>query len=173
MNDPGLYSDRNAAAQAGRRLKELEGPHKLAQEWREVRDDAEAARTDPDLRELLPELEERLERLEEGPEAGALERDPDDAKDVVVEIRQGQGATRAALWAGDLFRMLTRYAERRGPGGSRLGSGPNDGGGFKDVTFGIKGGAYSVFKFERHASCAACSRTESQGASTPPPRRSP
>ena len=149
MNDPSLYSDRNAAAGAGRRLKELEGPHRLAQEWREARDDAEAARSDPDLRELLPELEERLERLEEDLKLALVERDPNDAKDVVVEIRQGAGGDEAALWAGDLFRMLTRYAERRGYRWEPLGSGPNDGGGFKDVTFAIKGdGAYSVFKLE-------------------------
>jgi peptide chain release factor 1 len=149
MNDPDLYSDRNAAADAGRRLKELEGPHKLALEWREAREDADAARSDPDLRELLPEIEERLERLEEDLKLALVERDPNDAKDVVVEIRQGAGGDEAALWAGDVFRMLTRYAERRGYKWEALGSSPSDGGGFKDVTFAIKGdGAYSVFKFE-------------------------
>ena len=149
MNDPGLYADRNAAAEAGRRLKELEGPFKLAQEWREARDDADAARSDPDLHELLPEIEERLERLEDDLKLALVERDPNDSKDVVVEIRQGAGGDEAALWAGDLFRMLTRYAERRGFKWEALGSSPNDGGGFKDVTFAIKGdGAYSVFKFE-------------------------
>ncbi|MET1009369.1 MAG: peptide chain release factor 1 [Gaiellaceae bacterium] len=149
MNDPDLYSDRNAAADAGRRLKELEGPHKLALEWREAREDADAARSDPDLRELLPEIEERLERLEEDLKLALVERDPSDAKDVVVEIRQGAGGDEAALWAGDVFRMLTRYAERRGYKWEALGSSPSDGGGFKDVTFAIKGdGAYSVFKFE-------------------------
>ena len=149
MNDPNLYSDRNAAADAGRRLKELEGPHKLALEWREAREDADAARSDPDLRELLPEIEERLERLEEDLKLALVERDPNDAKDVVVEIRQGAGGDEAALWAGDVFRMLTRYAERRGYKWEALGSSPSDGGGFKDVTFAIKGdAAYSVFKFE-------------------------
>ena len=149
MNDPALYSDRQAAAEAGRRLKELEAPHRLAQEWREVRDDADAARADPDLRELLPELEERLERLEEELKLALVERDPNDALDVVVEIRQGAGGNEAALWAGDLFRMLTRYAERRRYRWEPLGSAPNDGGGFKEVTFAVKGeGAYSIFKFE-------------------------
>ena len=149
MNDPDLYSDRNAAADAGRRLKELEGPHKLALEWREACEDADAARSDPDLRELLPEIEERLARLEEDLKLALVERDPNDAKDVVVEIRQGAGGDEAALWAGDVFRMLTRYAERRGYKWEALGSSPSDGGGFKDVTFAIKGdGAYSVFKFE-------------------------
>ncbi len=149
MNDPALYADRNAAAEAGRRLKELEGPHKLAQEWRAAHEDAEAARSDPDLHELVPELVERLEALEEELKLALVERDPNDAKDVVVEIRQGAGGDEAALWAGDVFRMLTRYAERRGFKWEVLGSGPNDGGGFKDVTFAIKGdGAYSVFKYE-------------------------
>ena len=139
----------DAGADAGRRLKELEGPHKLALEWREAREDADAARSDPDLRELLPEIEERLERLEEDLKLALVERDPNDAKDVVVEIRQGAGGDEAALWAGDVFRMLTRYAERRGYKWEALGSSPSDGGGFKDVTFAIKGdGAYSVFKFE-------------------------
>jgi len=124
MNDPDLYSDRNAAADAGRRLKELEGPHKLALEWREAREDADAARSDPDLRELLPEIEERLERLEEDLKLALVERDPNDAKDVVVEIRQGAGGDEAALWAGDVFRMLTRYAERRGYKWEALGSSP-------------------------------------------------
>ena len=97
----------------------------------------------------MPELEERLAQLEEDLKLALVERDPNDAKDVIVEIRQGAGGDEAALWAGDVFRMLTRYAERRGYKWEVLGSSPNDGGGFKDVTFAIKGdGAYSVFKFE-------------------------
>ncbi|MGH3090819.1 MAG: PCRF domain-containing protein, partial [Gaiellaceae bacterium] len=107
MNDPALYSDQNSARDAGRRLKDLEGPWKLAQEWREAREDAEAARADPDLRELLPETEERLERLEDELKLALVERDPNDAKDVIVEIRQGVGGDEAAIWAGDVFRMLT------------------------------------------------------------------
>ncbi|MGH3024482.1 MAG: peptide chain release factor 1 [Gaiellaceae bacterium] len=149
MNDPSTYADRQSAAEAGRRLKELEGPYKLALEWREARDDADAAREDADLRELLPEIEERLERLEEDLKLALVERDPNDAKDVIVEIRQGVGGDEAALWAADLLRMLTRYAERRGFRPEVLGSSPNEGGGYKDVTFAVKGdGAYSVFKWE-------------------------
>ena len=90
-----------------------------------------------------------MQRLEEELKLALVERDPSDAKDVVVEIRQGAGGDEAALWAGDLFRMLTRYAERRGFKWEVLGSGPNEGGGYKDVTFAVKGdGAYSVFKWE-------------------------
>jgi peptide chain release factor 1 len=149
LNDPSLYSDRQAAAEAGRRLKDLEGPHRLAEEWREARADADAAHADPDLRELLPEIEERLARVEEDLKLALVERDPNDAKDVIVEIRQGVGGDEAAIWAGDLLRMLTRYAERQGFKWELLGSNPNETGGYKEVTFAVKGGgAYSVFKWE-------------------------
>jgi peptide chain release factor 1 len=149
LNDPALYSDRQAAAEAGRRLKELEGPRRLAEEWREARADADAAHADPDLRELLPEIEERLARVEEDLKLALVERDPNDAKDVIVEIRQGVGGDEAAIWAGDLLRMLTRYAERQGFKWELLGSNPNETGGYKEVTFAVKGGgAYSVFKWE-------------------------
>jgi peptide chain release factor 1 len=149
LSDPAVFSDRQAAAEAGRRLKELEAPYKLAQEWRTVSEDVALARSDPDFRDELPELEERLARLEEELKLALVERDPNDAKDVIVEIRQGVGGDEAALWAADLFRMLTRYAERRGFKWETLGSNPNEGGGLKEVTFAIKGdGAYSVFKWE-------------------------
>jgi peptide chain release factor 1 len=149
MSDPTVFSDRNAAAAAGRKLKELEGPWKLAQEWRSVRADLADARGDGDLRELVPELEDRLERLEDELKLALVESDPNDAKDVIVEIRQGVGGGEAGIWAGDLFRMLTRYAERRGYRFEVLGASPNEAGGYKEVTFAIKGdGAYSVFKWE-------------------------
>ena len=149
MSDPAVFSDRNAAAETGRRLKELEGPYKLAHEWRAAREDLEAAREDADLRELVPEAEERVARLEEELKLALVERDPNDAKDVIVEIRQGVGGDEAAIWAGDLHRMLSRYAERRGLRTETLGSSPNEAGGYKDITFAVKGeGAYSVFKWE-------------------------
>jgi peptide chain release factor 1 len=149
QSDPAVYGDHREAAAVGRRLKELEGPYQLSQEWREVRDDLEAARGDGDLRELVPELEQRAQELEDELRLALVERDPADSKDVIVEIRQGVGGDEAALWAGDLYRMLTRYAERRGFKVEELGSSPSDGGGFKEVTFAVKGdGAYSVFKWE-------------------------
>jgi peptide chain release factor 1 len=149
MSDPTVYNDHREAAEVGRRLKELEGPHKLAQEWRSTRDDLEAARGEPELRELVPETEQRLAELEEELRLALAPKDPADSKDVIVEIRQGVGGDEAALWAGDLYRMLTRYAEARRFKVEDLGSSPNDGSGFKEVTFAVKGeGAYSVFKFE-------------------------
>ena len=149
LSDPAVYNDHREAAEVGRRLKELEGPHKLAQEWRSTRDDLEAARGEPELRELVPETEQRLAELEEELRLALAPKDPADSKDVIVEIRQGVGGDEAALWAGDLYRMLTRYAEARRFKVEDLGSSPNDGSGFKEVTFAVKGeGAYSVFKFE-------------------------
>ena len=149
MSDPAVYNDRREAADAGRKLKELEGPHRLGQRWREARADLDDARADGDLRELIPELEERLVSLEEELKLALVETDPADSKDVIIEIRQGVGGDEAALWAGDLHRALTRYAERRGFKVDPIGSSPNETGGYKEVTFGIKGeGAYSVFKWE-------------------------
>src|SRR5437588_1189258 len=149
MSDPAVYNDHREAATAGRRLKELEGPHRLAQEWRQVHDDLDAARGDGVLRELVPELEERSNALEEELRLALAPTDPADSKDVILEIRQGVGGDEAAIWAGDLYRALTRYAERRGFNVENLSSSPSDAGGFKEVTFAIKGdGAYSVFKWE-------------------------
>jgi peptide chain release factor 1 len=149
LSDPAVFSDHRAAADAGRRLKEVEGPYKLAQAWRAAHDDLEDARADGDLRELVPELEERVAALEDELKLALVERDPNDAKDVIVEIRQGVGGDEAAIWAGDLFRMLTRYAERRGYRYEVLGANASEAGGFKEVTFAVKGGgAYSVFKWE-------------------------
>jgi len=149
MSDPSVFNDHREAAEVGRRLKELEGPYKLVQEWRAVHEDLEAARDDPDLREMVPDLEQRAEQLEEDLRLAMVPSDPADRKDVIVEVRQGVGGDEASLWAGDLYRMLTRYAERRGYKVEELTASPNEGGGYKEVTFAVKGdGAYSVFKWE-------------------------
>ncbi len=149
MSDPSVYNDHREAAEVGRKLKELEPAYKLAQEWRAVRDDLAAARDDADLRELVPELEERAAALEEELRLALVQTDPADRKDVILEVRQGVGGDEAALWAGDIYRMLSRYAERRGFKVEELGASPSDGGGYKEVTFAVKGdGAYSVFKWE-------------------------
>jgi peptide chain release factor 1 len=149
MSDPSVYNDHREAAEVGRRLKELEGPYKLAQELRSARDDLAAARGDADLKELVPELEERTATLEEELRLAMVPTDPADRKDVILEVRQGVGGDEAALWAGDVYRMLARYAERRGFKVEELEASPNEGGGYKEVTFAVKGdGAYSVFKWE-------------------------
>src|SRR5216117_1277112 len=149
LSDPDVYNDHREAAGAGRKLKELEGPYKLGQRWREARADLDDALEDSDLRELVPELEQRLISLEEDLKLALVETDPADSKDVIIEIRQGVGGDEAALWAADLYRALARYAERRRFNVEHLSSSPNEAGGFKEITFAIKGeGAYSVFKWE-------------------------
>jgi peptide chain release factor 1 len=149
MSDPSVYNDRRQAAEVGRRLKELEQPVRLAQEWRQLREDLDAARTDPELAGLVAEYDQELARVEEALKLALVESDPADEKDVIVEIRQGVGGDEAALWAGDVYRMLTRYAERRGFKTEDLSVSPNEAGGVKEVTFAVKGnGAYSVFKWE-------------------------
>ena len=149
MADPAVYNDHRQAAEAGRRLKELETPKKLADQWRQARADLDAARSDPELGAMTAELEAEAERLEEELKLALVERDPADEKDVIVEIRQGVGGDEAALWAGDLYRMLTRYAERRRFRTETLSTSENEAGGFKEIVFAVKGqGAFSVFKYE-------------------------
>ncbi|MDQ3672566.1 MAG: peptide chain release factor 1 [Actinomycetota bacterium] len=149
MSDPAVYNDHRQAAESGRRLKELEGPKKLADAWRQTRADLEASREDPELATMSSELEAELARLEEELKLALVETDPADEKDVILEVRQGVGGDEAALWAADLYRMLTRYAERRGFKAETLSTSENESGGVKEIVFAIKGqGAYSVFKFE-------------------------
>ncbi|MGC9975045.1 MAG: peptide chain release factor 1 [Gaiellaceae bacterium] len=149
MSDPAVYNDHREAAEAGRRLKELEGPYTLAQEWRQAQADLADARSDPELASMAGESEQELERLELELRLALVERDPADSRDVIIEVRQGVGGDEAAIWAGDVLRMLERYAERRGFRWEELSSSLNEAGGVKEVRFAIKGdGAYSIFKWE-------------------------
>src|SRR5919202_6270254 len=84
LSDPAVYNDHRQAAEAGRRLKELEEPHRLAQEWQSTRSDLEDARADADLREMIPDLEQRLEQVEAALKLALVETDPADEKDVIV-----------------------------------------------------------------------------------------
>ena len=149
MADPAVYNDRREAADVGRRLKELEQPIRLAQEWRQTHADLVDAKGDPELASMAADLEADAARLEEDLKLSLVERDPADAKDVIVEVRQGVGGDEASIWAGDVYRMLTRYAERRRLKTELLSSNESETGGFKEVVFAVKGdGAYSVFKYE-------------------------
>jgi peptide chain release factor 1 len=149
MSDPEIFGDRNRAAAAGRAYRQLEPAAKLAEAWRRAVSDEAGARElleedeDPEAREMLVAARAEIERLEEEIRLAMVQRDPNDEKSVIVEIRAGAGGDEAGLWAADLYRMLAKYAERR-----RLQVEPletSDGA----YTFAIKGdGAYSIFKFE-------------------------
>jgi peptide chain release factor 1 len=156
MSDPEVIGNRERYAEVGREYRELQPAHGLAGEYRVLKDDLEGAREllaedgdDPELRKLVEESPPRLEQLEEEIRLAMVERDPNDAKNVLIEIRAGTGGDEAALFAGDLYKMLTRYAEERGFSTEVLSQSSAEVGGFKEVTFEIKGeGAYSIFKFE-------------------------
>src|SRR6478752_4155500 len=149
MSDPAVYNDHREAAEVGRRLKQLEGPYALSQQWKQARADLEDARGDAELAEMVDDYQAEVVRLEEELKVALAERDPADDKDVIIEVRQGVGGDEAALWADDVQRMMQRYAERRGFKVEQLEEAPNEGGGLKEAVFAIKGdGAYSVFKFE-------------------------
>jgi len=147
--DPSHYNDHRKAEEVGRRLKKLEAPYRLSQEWRQARADLAAAKADPELAEMAPEYETEVARLEDELKLSLVETDPADEKDVIVEVRQGVGGDEAALWASDLAHMLERYADRRGYRWEQLEVSPNDGAGIKQGVYAIKGsGAYSIFKYE-------------------------
>ncbi len=150
MSDPDVISDRERYAEVGRAYHHLEPANALATEWRRASSDAAGAREmlredgdDPELRELLETSEARLEELDEQIRLAMVEPDPSDEKNVIVEVRAGTGGEEAGLFAHDLYRMLDRYAERRGFKTEPLSVADGD------YTFAVKGsGAYSVFKHE-------------------------
>jgi peptide chain release factor 1 len=166
MTDPDVIGDRERYAEVGRAYRQLEPAAKLAKEWRRASDDVAGAEEllseggeDPELRELLEAARERVEQVEEEIRFAMVERDPNDEKNVIVEIQGGAGGDEAGLWAGDVYRMLTRYAERSG-----LKTEPLEVGEGK-YTFAVKGdGAYSIFKFEGGTHrVQRVPQTESQG----------
>jgi peptide chain release factor 1 len=150
MSDPEVLSDRRRQAEVGREYRRLEPAAKLAVEWRRAADDAAGAEEllaegedDPEVREMLRTARERIAEVEEDLRLAMVEPDPSDGKDVIVEISGGAGGEEAGIWAGDLYRMLTRFAQRRGFTTEGLEEGDGK------YTFAVKGdGAFSVFKFE-------------------------
>jgi peptide chain release factor 1 len=150
LSDPDVIGDRDKFTAASRAYSELEPAARLAVEYRHAADDFAGAQellaedgSDAEIRALLESSRERIAAIEEEIRLAMVERDPNDDKNVIVEIRPGAGGDEAAIWAGDLYRMLTRYAERLGFTVEPLSVGEGS------YTFAIKGdGAYSVFKFE-------------------------
>src|ERR1700692_3154164 len=121
MTDAEVISDRERYAEVGRAYSQLEPAAKLAAEWRLAQDDAAGAEEllaelgeESEMREELAEARRRIEQLEEEIRLAMVEQDPNDEKSVIVEIQGGAGGEEAGLWAGALYRMLTRYAERLG-----------------------------------------------------------
>jgi peptide chain release factor 1 len=142
LADPAIHGDQNTARRVGRRFAELTPLHKAADELEQTRADLTAARElaaeDPSfaaeaesIAAALPALEARLAEL-------LIPRDPHDAKDVILEIKAGEGGEESALFAGDLLRMYLRYAERHGWATEVLDAQDSDLGGVKDVSLAVK-----------------------------------
>jgi len=148
LSDPGVVSDRARFRDLSRRHKQLEAIVRAYREREAVAEDLEVARemvaeSSPEEREEaraeLSRAEAELERMDKELELLLVPRDPNDGKDVIVEIRGAEGGEEANLFAKDLFDMYTRWADRRGWKVEVLGSDPSERGGFNEVTFVVKG----------------------------------
>src|SRR5665647_586269 len=156
LADPEVLGDRGRYADIARKHAELQQVYELARRFREAEQtvaDAEGLlgddSSDAEMRDFAQEeLGEGRRRLEEI-RVRMLTRDPNDAKDVIIEIRAGTGGDEASLFAGDLARMYTRYAQAKGFEVDILSANENDNGGYKEVTLEVKGqGAFSALKYE-------------------------
>jgi len=152
----GATRDMEGYRRLAREHAELARVAQLYERYRQAERDALAARemaSDPAMKgfaeEELKAAEEAMRRLEGELQAALLPRDPNDERNVFLEIRAGTGGEESALFAADLFRMYTRYAERRGWQVELISESPSDLGGYKEVIVRIVGpGAYARLKFE-------------------------
>ncbi len=175
LGDPEILSDRQRYVPLAKEHSDMTPLAERIKEYLGVLDELDGAREiahaekDPEMRELataeVDELEARAERLERLIKEMMLPKDPRDDKDIIMEIRAGAGGDEAAIFAGDLYRMYTHYAEARGFKTEEISSSPSAQGGFKEVIFMIKGkGAYSQLKFESGVHrVQRVPETESQG----------
>ncbi len=159
LADPELLADQARYADAARRHAELKQVVEAVHAYREAeqeRDDARemaAGEEDADmaayLRGVAEERAAEIEKLEDELRRLLIPKDPNDQKDVIMEIRAAAGGDEAALWGADLYRMYQRYAERHGWTVEAMDTSWADGGGIKQATFAVKGqGAYSMLKWE-------------------------
>ncbi|MFI6709914.1 peptide chain release factor 1 [Nonomuraea sp. NPDC050478] len=156
LADPAVHADQSMARTLGRRYSQLTPIVATYRELETARDDLTAARElageDEGFAAEAAEIEERIPKLEERLKHLLIPRDPNDDKDIIMEIKAGEGGEESALFAGDLLRMYLRYAERIGWKTEIIDSQPSDLGGYKDVTVAIKAkgdeGVWSRLKFE-------------------------
>jgi len=152
LADPAVHADPLRAKRLGRRYAELTAVVEAGRAWRAADADADAARelgaTDPDFRAELPALEAVRDAAAERLSGALVPPDPHEGKDVLLEVKAGEGGDESALFAGDLLRMYTRYAERHGWRTELLDSTPSDLGGVKEATLAVRGrpGGESVWR---------------------------
>ena len=142
MADPSIHDDQGKARQLGRRYAQL-GPVVAGfKEWKSADDDLNAAKelaaTDPDFASEIPALEETAQKAAEKLEELLLPRDPNDDRDVILEVKAGAGGDESALFAGDLLRMYMRYAEKRNWKVEIIDATESEMGGYKDISVAVK-----------------------------------
>jgi peptide chain release factor 1 len=142
MADPSIHDDQGKARQLGRRYAQL-GPVVAGfKEWKSADEDLTAAKelaaTDPDFASEIPALEETAQKAAEKLEELLLPRDPNDDRDVILEVKAGAGGDESALFAGDLLRMYMRYAEKRNWKVEILDATESEMGGYKDISVAVK-----------------------------------
>ncbi|WP_027724000.1 peptide chain release factor 1 [Tuberibacillus calidus] len=162
LSDPEVINDPKRLRDYSKESSDLSETVQTYRDYKATTKELEDAKSmleeekDPDMRDMIrqeiDELEDRKEALEERLKILLLPKDPNDEKNVVVEIRGAAGGDEAALFAGDLFKMYTKYAESQGWHVDVIEASPNEIGGYKEIIFMINGkGAYSKLKFENGA----------------------
>ncbi|CAM3458311.1 peptide chain release factor 1 [Marinicrinis lubricantis] len=160
--DPDVTNDTKRLRELSKEQSNMQETYDAYQEYKQVMEQHESAKSmlaeklDDEMRELvkmeLEELSERKEQLEERLKVLLLPKDPNDDKNVIVEIRGAAGGDEAALFASDLFKMYTRYADMQGWKTEIMEASESDLGGFKEIIFMVKGnGAFSKLKYESGA----------------------
>jgi len=172
LGDAGVIGDQPQFRKLSREHAEIEPVVQALLAYRRTQADQQASRellSDPDFRELaeqdIREAEQRLQVLEADLQRLMLPKDPNDTCNIYLEVRAGTGGDEAAIFAGDLFRMYSRYAERMGWRVEVVSSNPGEHGGFKEVISRVEGeGVYAALKFESGAHrVQRVPATESQG----------
>ncbi|HDS1680905.1 TPA: peptide chain release factor 1 [Pseudomonas putida] len=174
LGDAEVISDQTRFRAYSREYAEVEPVYAAYKEWRKVQDDLEGAQAllkdaDPDLREMaveeVREAKDQLVELESNLQRMLLPKDPNDGRNVFLEIRAGTGGDEAAIFSGDLFRMYSRYAEKRGWRLEILSENEGEHGGYKEIIARVEGdNVYGKLKFESGAHrVQRVPETESQG----------
>jgi len=168
LGDPEVLSDPTQLAELGKRHSDMKDVVVDIRRWRDVNTDLSDAREmsdDPDMVTMAADLATELEMLESRIKIALVPKDPNDSKDVIMEIRSAAGGDEASIWAGDLMRMYEKYAEHRGFKIEPMDSSPADTGGYDKVTVAVKGrGAFSKLKYEGGVHrVQRVPKTESQG----------
>ena len=168
LGDPEVLADSDQLAELGKRHSDLKDVVADIRRWRGATADLAEAKemsSDPDMAEMAKDLVTEIDELEARIKVALVPKDPNDARDVLVEVRGGVGGDEASIWAGDLVHMYLRYADKHGFKTEIIDASPNEAGGYDKVTIAVKGrGAYSRMKYEAGVHrVQRVPKTESQG----------